>query len=199
MTSRRASRPSRRRLAAASRRCSCQGATTAKVAPSPTPKLRPSLPPREPPPLPVASSRSARRRQAIDPAPGAAVSPHRHDPAEPALVNMPPFVRSPLPTAAPAGAVDGWDDDAPLQATGAPEVDPTPRRLRKPRGPGILRKLLRPGRRETPATEAESDEFGGAGVLAVRGLQKSYGGRTVVHDAALHVRNGEAVGLLGPN
>jgi lipopolysaccharide export system ATP-binding protein len=33
----------------------------------------------------------------------------------------------------------------------------------------------------------------------VRGLQKSYRGRTVVQDAALAVRNGEAVGLLGPN
>jgi len=41
--------------------------------------------------------------------------------------------------------------------------------------------------------------FGGPGILAVKGLQKSYRGRTVVHDAALHVRAGEAVGLLGPN
>jgi lipopolysaccharide export system ATP-binding protein len=41
--------------------------------------------------------------------------------------------------------------------------------------------------------------FGGPGVLAVRGLQKSYRGRTVVQGAELHVRNGEAVGLLGPN
>ncbi|TVR09358.1 MAG: ATP-binding cassette domain-containing protein, partial [Salinarimonadaceae bacterium] len=41
--------------------------------------------------------------------------------------------------------------------------------------------------------------FGGPGILAVKGLQKSYRGRTVVYDAALHVRRGEAVGLLGPN
>ena len=41
--------------------------------------------------------------------------------------------------------------------------------------------------------------FGGPGILAVKGLQKSYRGRTVVRDAALTVRNGEAVGLLGPN
>ena len=41
--------------------------------------------------------------------------------------------------------------------------------------------------------------FGGPGTLAVKGLQKSYRGRTVVHDAALNVRAGEAVGLLGPN
>ena len=44
----------------------------------------------------------------------------------------------------------------------------------------------------------ESD-FGGSGVLAVKGLQKSYRGRAVVQDAALYVREGEAVGLLGPN
>ncbi|MFL5025136.1 MAG: ATP-binding cassette domain-containing protein, partial [Microvirga sp.] len=47
-------------------------------------------------------------------------------------------------------------------------------------------------------TEGEG-AFGGAGVLAVKGLQKSYRGRTVVQDAGLQVRAGEAVGLLGPN
>jgi lipopolysaccharide export system ATP-binding protein len=41
--------------------------------------------------------------------------------------------------------------------------------------------------------------LGGQGILAVRGLQKSYRARTVVADAGLNVRNGEAVGLLGPN
>ncbi|SCY48229.1 LPS export ABC transporter ATP-binding protein [Microvirga guangxiensis] len=44
-----------------------------------------------------------------------------------------------------------------------------------------------------------SGVFGGPGVLAVKGLQKSYRGRTVVQDAGLNVRAGEAVGLLGPN
>ncbi len=48
-------------------------------------------------------------------------------------------------------------------------------------------------------TTADMSVFGGPGVLAVKGLQKSYRGRTVVHDAALNVRAGEAVGLLGPN
>jgi lipopolysaccharide export system ATP-binding protein len=41
--------------------------------------------------------------------------------------------------------------------------------------------------------------FGGPGILAVQGLKKSYRSRTVVHDAGLTVRSGEAVGLLGPN
>ncbi|MDB5841292.1 MAG: transporter family protein [Herminiimonas sp.] len=35
--------------------------------------------------------------------------------------------------------------------------------------------------------------------LIVRGLQKSYGARQVVHDVSLQVENGEVVGLLGPN
>jgi lipopolysaccharide export system ATP-binding protein len=48
-------------------------------------------------------------------------------------------------------------------------------------------------------TSGDVSVFGGPGVLAVKGLQKSYRGRTVVHDAALNVRAGEAVGLLGPN
>lgn len=39
----------------------------------------------------------------------------------------------------------------------------------------------------------------GKGILCVGGLKKSYRARTVVHEAALNVRNGEAVGLLGPN
>ena len=41
--------------------------------------------------------------------------------------------------------------------------------------------------------------LGGPGVLAVKGLQKSYRGRMVVNDAGLMVPHGEAVGLLGPN
>jgi lipopolysaccharide export system ATP-binding protein len=54
-------------------------------------------------------------------------------------------------------------------------------------------------RDEAESQSAPDQAFGGPGVLAVKGLQKSYRGRTVVHDAALRVRNGEAVGLLGPN
>ncbi|WP_299567194.1 LPS export ABC transporter ATP-binding protein [Enterovirga sp.] len=41
--------------------------------------------------------------------------------------------------------------------------------------------------------------FGGPGVLAVWGLEKSYRGRKVVNEASLALRRGEAVGLLGPN
>ena len=41
--------------------------------------------------------------------------------------------------------------------------------------------------------------FGGPGILAVWGLEKSYRGRKVVNEASLGLRRGEAVGLLGPN
>ncbi|PSC04062.1 LPS export ABC transporter ATP-binding protein [Alsobacter soli] len=50
-----------------------------------------------------------------------------------------------------------------------------------------------------PTPTYEFGEDGGQGVLLVRGLKKSYRGRTVVQDAGLTVRQGEAVGLLGPN
>ena len=35
--------------------------------------------------------------------------------------------------------------------------------------------------------------------LHVRGLQKSYGARQVVHNVSLDLASGEVVGLLGPN
>jgi lipopolysaccharide export system ATP-binding protein len=60
----------------------------------------------------------------------------------------------------------------------------------------FIRKTFGIGSERRASVEAG---FGGPGVLAVKGLKKSYRGRTVVHEAALHVRNGEAVGLLGPN
>jgi lipopolysaccharide export system ATP-binding protein len=37
------------------------------------------------------------------------------------------------------------------------------------------------------------------GYLAAHGVEKSFGGRTVVKNVTLYVRRGEAVGLLGPN
>jgi lipopolysaccharide export system ATP-binding protein len=57
----------------------------------------------------------------------------------------------------------------------------------------------RPQPAPLPLPPDHDGAFGGPGILAVKGLQKSYRGRTVVHDAALAVRTGEAVGLLGPN
>ncbi|HEV7440570.1 MAG TPA: LPS export ABC transporter ATP-binding protein [Methylobacterium sp.] len=68
------------------------------------------------------------------------------------------------------------------------------------RGPSFFGRLLgRSGTaRETEAPEGFAAE-GGPGILSVRGLRKSYGARTVVHEAGLTVHNGEAVGLLGPN
>jgi lipopolysaccharide export system ATP-binding protein len=66
--------------------------------------------------------------------------------------------------------------------------------------PSLFGRLFGRGRRDATAREAAIlAEGGGPGILNVRGLRKSYGSRTVVHEAGLTVRNGEAVGLLGPN
>lgn len=75
-----------------------------------------------------------------------------------------------------------------------------------PRAASFVRRLIgRGGGRPKPAPEAAAEvgrsevDGGGPGILHVAGLRKSYGARTVVHEAGLTVRNGEAVGLLGPN
>jgi lipopolysaccharide export system ATP-binding protein len=83
-------------------------------------------------------------------------------------------------------AEPAWD--APLRA---PSTEPAGR---KGRFFGSRASAANPD----PAADPEP-VFGAPGVLAVRGLRKSYGGRTVVHEAALQLRAGEAVGLLGPN
>jgi len=49
------------------------------------------------------------------------------------------------------------------------------------------------------ATAREAFSDAGGGTLIATGLRKSYGGRTVVNEASLTLRSGEAVGLLGPN
>jgi lipopolysaccharide export system ATP-binding protein len=74
--------------------------------------------------------------------------------------------------------------------------NPPPAIAWEPKKPSLWNRIFR----KSPGDAAELEPvFGSAGVLAVKGLQKTYGSKTVVHDAALHVRNGEAVGLLGPN
>ncbi|NEU10775.1 LPS export ABC transporter ATP-binding protein [Methylobacterium sp. BTF04] len=62
----------------------------------------------------------------------------------------------------------------------------------------FLGRLFRRGSKARD-TAVDTADGGGPGILSVRGLRKSYGARTVVHEAGLTVRNGEAVGLLGPN
>ncbi len=85
------------------------------------------------------------------------------------------------------------------EAAAEPVRERPPVALREPArakaGPGLLGRLFR----SQGAKEPDASDFGGTGILAVRGLQKSYRGRTVVRDAGLHVQSGEAVGLLGPN
>ena len=53
--------------------------------------------------------------------------------------------------------------------------------------------------RDLALIEEMEREAGGAGILAIHNLGKSYGARQVVKDVSLNVRRGEAVGLLGPN
>ncbi|WP_306226654.1 LPS export ABC transporter ATP-binding protein [Bosea beijingensis] len=73
----------------------------------------------------------------------------------------------------------------------------------RPQQPGVFGRLrgLFGNRGEGEARQAPltAAAIGGAGILAVEGLRKSYGGRAVVSDASLSLRQGEAVGLLGPN
>jgi lipopolysaccharide export system ATP-binding protein len=49
------------------------------------------------------------------------------------------------------------------------------------------------------AVHAAAEAASCGSTLLVRGLQKSYGKRQVVHDVSLQVECGEVVGLLGPN
>jgi lipopolysaccharide export system ATP-binding protein len=67
------------------------------------------------------------------------------------------------------------------------------------KGSWLGRMFGRGGSAPQVAPDAALAEGSGPGVLHVRGLRKSCGARTVVHEAGLTVHNGEAVGLLGPN
>ncbi len=106
---------------------------------------------------------------------------------------MPPFGRAePMPPAPSSGAREAMLGRA---RAGLLPFGWLTGWLRNRRGKGVARAEALPGTRGNPIAA----EIGGPGVLAVRGLQKSYRGRTVVQDAGLNVRAGEAVGLLGPN
>lgn len=91
-----------------------------------------------------------------------------------------------------------------MTASEAPPRAPQKPAPKAANGPGALARLrglfgrkpeaARPGDARLTAAA-----IGGPGILAVAGLRKTYGGRTVVSDASLYLRQGEAVGLLGPN
>jgi len=71
---------------------------------------------------------------------------------------------------------------------------PDPRQGVQPHAP-----FPHPAQNQPGPDHAGEKRFGGPGILAAKGLLKRYGDKTVVHDAGLDVRKGEAVGLLGPN
>jgi lipopolysaccharide export system ATP-binding protein len=50
-----------------------------------------------------------------------------------------------------------------------------------------------------PRRDGDGRHSARQGYLATHGVEKSFGGRTVVKGVTLYVRRGEAVGLLGPN
>jgi lipopolysaccharide export system ATP-binding protein len=132
-----------------------------------------------------------------------------------ALPLKPPFDRS--PTTHPldeAGLAPAWDDEElygdghpPLRSAIGAEVAGGLDGYDDATAAGVMRTFGRQARDVArtalhiadPSAAINAADIGGAGVLAVKGLQKSYRGRAVVQDAALSVRNGEAVGLLGPN
>src|ERR1700682_1016902 len=77
--------------------------------------------------------------------------------------------------------------DAPPIARAAPP--------RKPHAP--RRENPRPRAKTTGAATPQLAQR--AGYLAVHSVEKSFGTRQVVRGVSIHVRRGEAVGLLGPN
>ncbi|SEL32040.1 lipopolysaccharide export system ATP-binding protein [Bosea lupini] len=85
------------------------------------------------------------------------------------------------------------------------QAQPSPARPAKaPATPGLFGRLFGRGKDKQAVEDDEqpgpvASAVGGAGILAVSGLRKTYGARNVVSEASLYVRNGEAVGLLGPN
>ncbi|MGY6250520.1 LPS export ABC transporter ATP-binding protein [Bosea thiooxidans] len=89
------------------------------------------------------------------------------------------------------------------EAPPRPQPKPAPK-AKAANGPGALARLRglfgsKPDAARPGDARLTAAAIGGPGILAVAGLRKSYGGRTVVSDASLYLRQGEAVGLLGPN
>ena len=70
---------------------------------------------------------------------------------------------------------------------------------RRPDNAQDVRQSQRGAQSRGQAREGERGQAARHAYLAVHGVQKSFGSRTVVRGVTLYVRRGEAVGLLGPN
>jgi lipopolysaccharide export system ATP-binding protein len=70
-------------------------------------------------------------------------------------------------------------------------------RTAQQQGAGVLHQQAQPRQRQH--LDGEGRHSARHGYLAAHGVEKSFGGRTVVRNVTLYVRRGEAVGLLGPN
>jgi lipopolysaccharide export system ATP-binding protein len=93
------------------------------------------------------------------------------------------FRRRPPPSRRPAHA-------SPVIQERRPQPAPAPRQPNAATQPQVVQRSPRGDGRQQQTQRA---------YLAAHGVEKSFGGRTVVKGVTLYVRRGEAVGLLGPN
>ena len=126
-----------------------------------------------------------RPKRAEDNEPGAFEGAWRLD-LDPSEQREPRRTREPRP----APRANAARPAAPPLGRDAPPTIPLPDVLPIPDPREIAR---RPSRRPAPRRHA------GEGFLVATGLEKSYGGRPVVHDVSVDLARGEVVGLLGPN
>src|SRR6202012_2122460 len=94
----------------------------------------------------------------------------------------------------------GLDPDVPDRRRAVPDPG------RHPAPAGSLGRARRPGPAPDkppggrgPATAGARGDRGGAVMIEVRNLKKSFAGHTVIHGVSFDVAGNEVVGLIGPN
>ena len=114
------------------------------------------------------------------------------------------FRPKPADHSGPAVIPDAWrlDVEPPAHAEPALRFErraPEPRRTPERRPLPLPEVVEMPDPTVIPWRKPAPKSLSGEGVLAASGLDKSFGGRRVVHDVNIDLERGEAVGLLGPN